>query len=42
MPALKRRPVFKAPLRGVSTDGAIQMIFVKAIFFQREGNPFKH
>ena len=24
MPALKRRPIFKAPLRGASTDGAIE------------------
>jgi hypothetical protein len=27
MPALKRRPIFKAPLRGASTDGAIETGF---------------
>ena len=34
MPALKRRPIFKTPLRGASTDGAIEtrLDFLKAIF----------
>src|SRR6201987_2942008 len=27
MPALKRRPIFKAPLRGASTDGVIETGF---------------
>src|ERR1700757_2763386 len=27
MPARKRRPIFKAPLRGASTDGAIETAF---------------
>jgi hypothetical protein len=27
MPALKRRPIFKAPLRGASTDGTIETGF---------------
>src|ERR1700740_1773904 len=36
MPALKlrRRPIFKAPLRGASTDGAIETAFTEgALFF---------
>src|ERR1700746_2959434 len=40
MPALKRRPIFKAPLRGASTDGAIETGFPEG-FFPREINPRK-
>src|ERR1700745_3617437 len=45
MPALKlkRRPIFKAPLRGASTDGSIETGFPEGdLSFNVNVNPLKH